>query len=125
MSKFIIFLVKSFLGNFYRHLAIFFWSQCPFISFYALPIPFRKRRSWTFQASTKTFILCFSLQEFLSLSFPLNRLSAGHTTLSLFLLPNLSTLCFYLSVVHTHTHNPSSVTSTKLPNVYKSCPKMA
>ena len=28
MSKTIIFLVKSFLGNFYRHLAIFFWSHC-------------------------------------------------------------------------------------------------
>ena len=27
MSKSIIFLVKSFLGNFYRHLAIFFWSH--------------------------------------------------------------------------------------------------
>ena len=26
MSKSIIFLLKSFLGNFYRHLAIFFWS---------------------------------------------------------------------------------------------------
>ena len=29
MSKSIIFLLKSFLGNFYRHLAIFFWSHCP------------------------------------------------------------------------------------------------
>ena len=28
VSKFFIFLVKSFLGNFYRHLAIFFWSHC-------------------------------------------------------------------------------------------------
>ena len=28
LSKSIIFLVKSFLGNFYRHLAIFFWSHC-------------------------------------------------------------------------------------------------
>ena len=27
MSKSIIFLVESFLGNFYRHLAIFFWSH--------------------------------------------------------------------------------------------------
>ena len=27
VSKSIIFLVKSFLGNFYRHLAIFFWSH--------------------------------------------------------------------------------------------------
>ena len=27
VSKSIIFLVKSFLGNFYRHLAIFIWSQ--------------------------------------------------------------------------------------------------
>ena len=27
-SKSIIFLVKSFLGKFYRHLAIFFWSRC-------------------------------------------------------------------------------------------------
>ena len=26
--KSIIFPVKSFLGNFYRHLAIFFWSHC-------------------------------------------------------------------------------------------------
>ena len=24
-----IFLVKSFFGNFYRHLAIFFWAHCP------------------------------------------------------------------------------------------------
>ena len=29
VSKPIIFLVKSFLGNFYRHLAIFFWSHWP------------------------------------------------------------------------------------------------
>ena len=29
MSKCIIFLLKSFLGNFYRHLAIFFWSHWP------------------------------------------------------------------------------------------------
>ena len=28
MSKSIIFLVKSFLGKFYRNLAIFFWSHC-------------------------------------------------------------------------------------------------
>ena len=28
MSKSLNFLVKSFLGNFYRHLAIFFWSHC-------------------------------------------------------------------------------------------------
>ena len=28
MSKSLIFLVKSFLGNFYRNLAIFFWSHC-------------------------------------------------------------------------------------------------
>ena len=27
-SKSFIFLVKSFLGNFYRHLAIFIWSHC-------------------------------------------------------------------------------------------------
>ena len=27
-AKSFIFLVKSFLGNFYRHLAIFFWSHC-------------------------------------------------------------------------------------------------
>ena len=26
-------LLKSFLGNFYRHLAIFFWSQCLFVCF--------------------------------------------------------------------------------------------
>ena len=28
VSKSIIFLLKSFLGKFYRHLAIFFWSHC-------------------------------------------------------------------------------------------------
>ena len=28
VSKSIMFLVKSFLGNFYSHLAIFFWSHC-------------------------------------------------------------------------------------------------
>ena len=28
MSKSIIFQVKSFLGNFYKHLDIFFWSHC-------------------------------------------------------------------------------------------------
>ena len=28
MSKSIIFKVKSFLSNFYRHLAIFIWSHC-------------------------------------------------------------------------------------------------
>ena len=27
MLKSVIFLVKSFLGNFYKHLAIFFWSH--------------------------------------------------------------------------------------------------
>ena len=32
VSKSIIFLVKSFLGNFYRHLAIFIWSHCFFSS---------------------------------------------------------------------------------------------
>ena len=32
MSKYIIFLVKSFLGNFYRHLVIFFWSHCCWVS---------------------------------------------------------------------------------------------
>ena len=34
VSKTIIFLVKSFLGNFYRHLAIFFWSHCQLFNFY-------------------------------------------------------------------------------------------
>ena len=34
MSKSIIFLVKSFLGNFYRHLAIFFWSHCLHVSYF-------------------------------------------------------------------------------------------
>ena len=29
VSKSIIFIVKPFLGNFYRHLAIFYWSHCP------------------------------------------------------------------------------------------------
>ena len=28
VSKTLIFLVKSFLGNFYRHLATFYWSHC-------------------------------------------------------------------------------------------------
>ena len=28
VSKSLIFLVKSFLGNFYRHLATFYWSHC-------------------------------------------------------------------------------------------------
>ena len=28
VSKSLIFLVKSFLGNFYRHLALFYWSHC-------------------------------------------------------------------------------------------------
>ena len=38
VSKSFIFLVKSFLGNFYRHLAIFFWSncQCYFVSILTL-----------------------------------------------------------------------------------------
>ena len=30
VSKSLIFLVKSFLGNFYRHLVTFYWSHCPF-----------------------------------------------------------------------------------------------
>ena len=33
VSKSIIFLVKSFLGNFYRHLAIFIWSHWLAFSF--------------------------------------------------------------------------------------------
>ena len=33
VSKFIIFKVKSFLGNFWRHLAIFFWSHWSLCSF--------------------------------------------------------------------------------------------
>ena len=28
VSKSLIFLIKSFLGNFYKHLAIFYWSHC-------------------------------------------------------------------------------------------------
>ena len=32
VTKYIIFLVKSFLSNFYRHLAIFFWSHCSCIN---------------------------------------------------------------------------------------------
>ena len=31
-GKSIIFLVRSFWGNIYRHLAIFFWSRCPRIT---------------------------------------------------------------------------------------------
>ena len=38
VSKSIIFLLKSFLGNFYRHLAIFFWSHCTRMSLYNLCI---------------------------------------------------------------------------------------
>ena len=30
----IIFLVKSFLGNFYRHLAIFYWSHCSYPTYW-------------------------------------------------------------------------------------------
>ena len=33
MLKSVIFLVKSFLGNFYRHLAIFFWSHWRSVAF--------------------------------------------------------------------------------------------
>ena len=33
VAKSIIFLVPSFLENFYRHLAIFFWSHCCWMSF--------------------------------------------------------------------------------------------
>ena len=32
VSKSLIFLVKSFLGNFYKHLAIFIWSHCLLVS---------------------------------------------------------------------------------------------
>ena len=32
ISKSFIFLVKSYLGNFYRHLAIFIWSHCPWLT---------------------------------------------------------------------------------------------
>ena len=34
MSKSLIFLVKSFLVNFYRHLATFYWSHCLSLSFH-------------------------------------------------------------------------------------------
>ena len=33
VSKSFIFLVKSFLGNFYRHKATFYWSHCTYASF--------------------------------------------------------------------------------------------
>ena len=32
--KSLIFLVESFLGNFYRHLATFYWSHCLHVTFY-------------------------------------------------------------------------------------------
>ena len=44
MPKSLIFLVKSFLGNFYRHLAIFYWSHCSLRSLCSLT-PFRSRLS--------------------------------------------------------------------------------
>ena len=37
-SKSSIFLVKSFLGNFYRHLVMFFWSHCSSASFFILSL---------------------------------------------------------------------------------------
>ena len=36
VSKSILFLVKSFLGNFYRHLAIFIWSHCCELKMYSV-----------------------------------------------------------------------------------------
>ena len=37
-SKSFIFLVKSFLGNFYRHLATFYWSHCPPADYHVLKL---------------------------------------------------------------------------------------
>ena len=54
--KSIIFLVKSFLGNFYRNLAIFFWSHWPHLNIFVFiyfhrrqvkPAYYRKGRLWT------------------------------------------------------------------------------
>ena len=39
VSKSLIFLVKSFLSNFYRHLATFYWSHCLPMTFQLLTFP--------------------------------------------------------------------------------------
>ena len=45
VSKSILFLVKSFLGNFYRHSVIFFWSHCILPSVWAFILP----RKWYYK----------------------------------------------------------------------------
>ena len=73
--KLIIFLVKSFLGNFFRHLAIFFWSHGPSLTHY--PLPDKSFISFCYydvslvnvQKQTKqSEFYCFSLSLSLSLS---------------------------------------------------------
>ena len=39
VSKPFIFLMKSFLGNFYRHLATFYWSHCRKVTVFHLVLP--------------------------------------------------------------------------------------
>ena len=80
VSKSIIFLVKSFFVNFYRHLAIFFWSHCPpptrlhlsyVVSLYLLTISrlfYRSRRksSWQYFFLGKSAWHVFSQEPFFS-----------------------------------------------------------
>ena len=62
MSKSFIFLVKSFLGNFYRHLAIFFWSHWYYWEIQILNIwhPTHAKLVYIFR-TVKNFFICYSL----------------------------------------------------------------
>ena len=44
VSKYVIFIVKTFLGNFYRHLATFYWSHCSPPPSVSLFLPFSLAR---------------------------------------------------------------------------------
>ena len=62
MSKSFIFLVKSFLGNFYRHLAIFFWSHWYYWEIQILNIwhPTHAKLVYIFR-TVKNIFICYSL----------------------------------------------------------------
>ena len=61
--------VKSFLGNFYRHLAIFFWSHSLSMSFSLYLLPFSILQIIIIHPHSLSLSLCISLCISLSLSF--------------------------------------------------------
>ena len=57
VSKSIILLVKSFQGNFYRHLSIFFWSHCPYFKAFFLSLCLPMLKWWSISKILKEFFL--------------------------------------------------------------------